>query len=186
MSESTFASGLHAQTPNLRNYARALTRDPVRAEDLVQETLARALAKQHRWQPGTNLRAWLFTLMRNQFLTQLNTACFQEIPIAPDDHAILGLAAPSDQEMGLLVRDLKRALLLLPADQRRTVWLVGYHGLSYEEAAEHEGIPVGTIRSRLSRGRAELSLIMDGGAPPLRRHRVRSGSTWNPALAPTA
>lgn len=165
MSDSTFASGIEQYIPHLRRYARALTRgDLARAEDLVQDTLARAIAKHHLFEPGTNLRAWLFTLMFNMNVNhmrgrQRNLAD----ALAPDDSAAIERhPARDDPSVSLLIRDMKRALMRLPPDMRRAILLVGYHGLSYERAAEVEGVPVGTIRSRLFRGREELRLIMEG------------------------
>lgn len=165
MTERPFAEQLEEWVPALRAYARVLTRDRARADDLVQDTLERALIKQHLWQSGTNLRAWLFTVMYRVNVTQMrDKRRAGELVLPADDGGVIeDTPAADDPEMGLVIRDLKRALNCLPADQRRLLLMIG-EGQSYEEAAAVEYIPVGTVRSRLSRGREELRHIMDGGA----------------------
>lgn len=156
-----FGSAVCALIPNLVRYAKALTRDSVRADDLVQSTLVRALTKSHRWQPGTNLRAWLFTMMHNQFVNEIRSAVRAPVPVDIDD-VQARLPGVDDPEARLMVKAMGDAIARLPEDQRRAIILVGYHGLTYERAAEYEGVPVGTIRSRLSRGRADLDRLMNG------------------------
>jgi len=151
---------LEAQIPRLRRYARALTRDSVRADDLVQECLCRALAKQHLWQPGTDLRAWLFTLLHNQHVNLVRRSIREGISVDVEELAPV-LTTKAGQNPRLQLRDLHRAMGSLPDEQRQVVLLVALEGMSYEQVAEVLGVPVGTVRSRLSRGREALRRLMD-------------------------
>ncbi|HEV2549286.1 MAG TPA: RNA polymerase sigma factor [Stellaceae bacterium] len=155
-----FGKLLEAEIPRLRRYARALTRDAVRADDLVQSCLARALAKSHLWQPGTDLRAWLFTILHNQHVNDVRRAVREGINVPMDDVAPV-LTVPSTQGATLLLRDLDRAMARLPEEQRQVLLLVGLEGMRYEEVATVLDVPVGTVRSRLSRGRDMLRYLMD-------------------------
>lgn len=162
---STFADGLRACIPRLRRYAGSLTRDAHRVDDLVQDTLARALAKEPLFQPGTDLRAWLFAIMYNQHVNNHRRRQREASDVmgGGQDEAVELLPARDATGVDrLLIRDLKAALMKLPPDQRRTILMIGYDGMSYEEAAELEQVPVGTVRSRLSRGRAVLRSLMEG------------------------
>ena len=154
-----FARLLEEQIPRLRRYARALTRDFSRADDLVQSCLVRAVAKQHLWEPGTNLRAWLFTILHNQNVNDVRRAVREgntvELGEAPQ-LTVQGNAIPS-----LELRDLERAIGKLAPEQRQVILLVGLEGMAYEEAAAVLNVPVGTVRSRLSRGRDQLRQLMD-------------------------
>jgi RNA polymerase sigma-70 factor (ECF subfamily) len=150
---------IEAEIPGLRRYARALVRDIVGADDLVQECLTRALAKQHLWREGSNLRAWLFTILHNQHVNHVRHSIRTGATIEFDDADPL-LSQPADQEVGLKLRDLDRALGQLPADQRAVVLLVGLEGMPYADVGAMLGIPVGTVRSRLSRGRLALRQLM--------------------------
>jgi RNA polymerase sigma-70 factor, ECF subfamily len=154
-----FARLLEAEIPRLRRYARALTRQADRADDLVQETLTRALAKQHLWQPDTNLRAWLFTLMHNQNVNNVRRNVREGDYIQIDE--ILTLEANTDPTASRRLQEAHRALGQLPEEQRQTILLIGLEGMSYEEAADICAVPIGTIRSRLSRGRASLRQLLD-------------------------
>jgi RNA polymerase sigma-70 factor (ECF subfamily) len=153
-----FARMFEAEIPRLRRYARALTRDVVRADDLVQSCLTRAVAKQHLWQPGTDLRAWLFTIMHNQHVNDVRRSVRDgnnvEVDKAPT------LAVQSNAIPTLQLRDLERAIGKLPPEQRQVILLVGLEGMAYEEVAKVLKIPVGTVRSRLSRGRDQLRRLM--------------------------
>jgi RNA polymerase sigma-70 factor (ECF subfamily) len=146
---------LESQIPRLRRYSRALTRDTQRADDLVQDTLVRALMKQDRWEPGTNLRAWLFTLMHNQFVNNVRRANRETGTIDIDDVSS-SLVATTDPTASRQLYELERALGQLAAEQREVILLVGLEGFSYEDAAKILAVPVGTVRSRLSRGRESL------------------------------
>jgi len=159
-----FARMLEAEIPRLRRYARALTRDVVRADDLVQSCLTRAVAKQHLWQYGTNLRAWLFTIMHNQHVNDVRRSARDgnnvELDKAPT------MTVQSNAIPVLQLRDLERAIAKLPHEQRQVVLLVGLEGMAYEEVAKIMRVPVGTVRSRLSRGRDQLRRLMDIGEEP--------------------
>jgi RNA polymerase sigma-70 factor (ECF subfamily) len=146
---------LEPQIPRLRRYSRALTRDTQRADDLVQDTLLRALMKQDRWEPGTNLRAWLFTLMHNQYVNNVRRANREAGTIDIDDVSS-SLVATTDPTASRQLYELERALGQLATEQREVILLVGLEGFSYEDAAKVLAVPVGTVRSRLSRGRESL------------------------------
>jgi len=158
---SEFCRLVEEQIPRLRRYARALIRmNPSAADDLVQETLTRAVAKQHLWEPGTNLRAWLFTLMHNQHVNDVRRSVREGTTIDIDD-VQNAMASQSDASASMLLRDLERGLAALAVEQRQVILLVGLEGMSYEETAAVLGVPVGTVRSRLSRGRDALRKLMD-------------------------
>jgi len=150
-----FCDLLEPQIPRLRRYARALTRDTQRADDLVQDTLVRALAKQDRWEPGTNLRAWLFTLMHNQYVNNIRRGN-RDAGAIDIDEVSASLVATTDPTASRQLHELERALGQLPAEQREVILLVGLEGLSYDDAAAILAVPIGTVRSRLSRGREAL------------------------------
>jgi RNA polymerase sigma-70 factor, ECF subfamily len=156
---STFGQLLEVEIPRLRRYARALTRDAVRADDLVQSCLMRAVSKQHLWQPGTDLRAWLFTILHNQHVNDVRRSVREGVQVAVEDIAPALTAAPTALA-ALELRDLQRALTKLPEEQRQVILLVGLEGMRYEEVAGILGVPVGTVRSRLSRGRDLLRKLM--------------------------
>lgn len=138
--------------PRLRRYARALTRDAAQADDLVQDTLERALRKLDLWRPDSDLRAWLFTLMHNLFVNRVRAATpadasleeAMDAPVAGGQMAALGL------------RDIAAGLADLPDDQREVILLVGLEQFGYAEASQILGVPLGTVMSRLSRGRERL------------------------------
>jgi RNA polymerase sigma-70 factor, ECF subfamily len=151
---------LEEQIPRLLRYARALTRNTERADDLVQDTLVRALAKQHLWQAGTNLRAWLFTLMHNQNVNNVRYGIREGQNIDVEEMSNV-LAATTDPTASRQLYELNRALSQLAKEQRQAILLVGLEEFSYEETAAILNIPVGTVRSRLSRGRDQLRRLMD-------------------------
>src|SRR5437762_8773982 len=157
-----FARLLEAEIPRLRRYARALTRDVARADDLVQSCLTRAIAKQHLWQPGTDLRAWLFTILHNQQVNDVRRSVREGICVPVEDMAPV-LTVQSNATAVLQLRDLEAAIGKLPQEQRQVILLVGLEGMRYEEVADILGVPVGTVRSRLSRGRDQLRRLMDMG-----------------------
>ncbi len=178
--QKPFDALLRQQIPPLRRYARSLTRNETRAEDLLQDCLTRAVAKQHLWQPGTNLRAWLFTIIHNQHVNMVRAGIREGI-IAETDVSELANQIPdlaADASGGEIIRDLGKALAKLPKDQREVIRLVAWHGLSYQRAAELLGVPVGTIRSRLSRGRELLGKLLRH-----RRKEEAEDSARNPAEA---
>jgi RNA polymerase sigma factor (sigma-70 family) len=151
--------GIEAEIPRLRRYARALTRDVVAADDLVQDCLARALGKLHLWQEGTDLRAWLFTILHNQYVNQVRRAVREGVVVGLSETEPMLTRAPH-QGKRLELRDLERAIAKLPEEQRSVILLVGLEGMRYEEVAEILDVPVGTVRSRLSRGREALRRLM--------------------------
>jgi RNA polymerase sigma-70 factor (ECF subfamily) len=148
-----------AHIPRLRRYARALAGDSHRADDLVQDTLERALVKFHLWRRGSDLRAWMFAIMHNVFINQLRAR--RELAL---DEAMEDALQAAPQSDSLELRDLDAALRQLPPEQREVVLLVGLEQLSYAEAGKALGIPTGTVMSRLSRGRERLRLLMSGAA----------------------
>jgi RNA polymerase sigma-70 factor, ECF subfamily len=150
---------IEAEIPRLRRYARALTRDAVAADDLVQDCLVRGLAKQHLWKEGTDLRAWLFTILHNQYVNQIRRAVREGAAVSLSETEP-SLTRAADQGRALDLRDLDRGLARLPEEQRTVILLVGLEGLRYEAVAEIIGVPVGTVRSRLSRGREALRRLM--------------------------
>lgn len=149
-----FRDGLLASIPSLRAFALSLAQSPDRADDLVQETLVKAWDKQSAFQPGTRLKAWLFTILRNEFYSQLRKNG-REVADA-DGTMTERLAVHPGQHGRLDLEDLGRALDELPDDQREAIVLVGALGFSYAEAAEVCGCAVGTIKSRVSRARTGL------------------------------
>lgn len=140
--------------PAMRAYARSLCGNGADADDLVQETLLRALENSHRYTPGTNLRAWLFTIMRNRFYTNSAKRARERTGEA-DCVAGTPVVAPT-QEWPLRMRELARALNALPAHFRETITLVVVLEESYQSAAEILGCDIGTVKSRVSRARALL------------------------------
>ena len=151
---------IEAEIPRLRRYARSLVRDVAGADDLVQNCLARALAKLDLWREGTDLRAWLFTILHNQYVNHVRRSVRTGTSIEFDE-AAKPLSRPANQEAGLQLRDLDRALARLPEEQRAVILLVGLEGLPYADVGAALGVPVGTVRSRLSRGRLALRQLMD-------------------------
>jgi RNA polymerase sigma-70 factor, ECF subfamily len=151
---------LETEIPRLRRYARALTRDAARADDLVQSCLVRAIAKEHLWQPGTDLRAWLFTILHNQHVNDVRRSVREGVTVAVEDVAST-LTIGSNAGASLQLRDLGRAIGALAEEQRQVILLVGLEEMRYDEVAAVLNIPIGTVRSRLSRGREALRKLMD-------------------------
>jgi len=164
---SDFHDQIEREIPRLRRYARALTRSVDRSDDLVQETLLRAVAKRHLWQTGTDLRAWLFTIMHNQYVNMVRRAVREQATVDIEQMSS-SLVATTDPTASRQLRELERALGYLPGEQREVLLLVGLEGMSYEAAAQILSVPVGTVRSRLSRGRDALRRLLglQGGADP--------------------
>jgi RNA polymerase sigma-70 factor (ECF subfamily) len=156
---SEFHRLIEQQIPRLRRYARALTRNRERADDPVQDTLSRALVKEQFWQPGTNLRAWLFTIMHNQNVNNVRLAVRESRMV--DMEQLSPMPATTDPTASRQMFELERALAQLPLEQRQVILLVGLEGMSYEDAAGILSVPVGTVRSRLSRGRDTLRKLLD-------------------------
>ncbi|MDI1244494.1 MAG: RNA polymerase sigma factor [Rhodoferax sp.] len=152
-----------AQIPSLRRYARALTGDSWAADDLVQDTLERACNKWRLWLVGSNLRAWLFSVMHNLFVNQLRqSAGGAHATMLDIDDLADELAAPASNADQVF--DLQRCLLRLPPEQREVLLLVSMENMSYAEIAKLTGVPLGTVMSRLSRARARLQALLDAPA----------------------
>lgn len=145
--------------PRLRRYARALAGDRYAADDLVQDTLERAWNKLHLWRPGSDMRAWLFTIMHNVFVNQARSRRY-EADVRVEDLPQIAVRATQGQNLELANVD--RALRALPAEQREVVLLVTVEDLTYEEVSRALDIPIGTVMSRLSRGRERLRQLMGG------------------------
>lgn len=156
-------SSLVGHIPDLRRYARALTGDAWAADDLVQDTLERACERWKLWAAGSDLRAWLFTLMHNLFVDGARRAVRQQAQrVDIEDVANELVGSPGAPEQAL---DLQRCLLRLPPEQREVLLLVTLQDLGYEDVARVTGVPIGTVMSRLSRARARLRELMDGRGP---------------------
>ena len=147
-----------AAVPSLRAFAISLCGNVDRADDLVQETLLRALANINSFQPGTNMSAWLFTILRNHFRSEYRKRR-REVEDADGKYAAT-LAEQPHQGAHLDFQDLRAALARLPHDQREALLLVGASGFSYEQAADICGCAVGTIKSRVNRARTRLADLM--------------------------
>jgi RNA polymerase sigma-70 factor (ECF subfamily) len=151
---------IEGEIPRLRRFARALTRDVVAADDLVQDCLTRALGKLHLWEEGTDLRAWLFTILHNQHVNHIRRKVREGAAVGLSEREPL-LSHAAHQGRRLELRDLERAIGKLPDAQRSVILLVGLEGMRYEEVAVVLNVPVGTIRSRLSRARDSLRRLTD-------------------------
>ena len=171
LSDPEFKDQLAAVIPHLRAFGRSLSGSRDLADDLVQETLLKAWAARKRFQAGTNMRAWTFIILRNLFLSQMRRARFKGEWDELTASKIL--AAPASQDRHIELSDMQRALMHLPQPQREALILVGAGGFAYEEAAEICGCAVGTIKSRVARGRVALEgLLSSGKLPSRRQHRT--------------
>jgi RNA polymerase sigma-70 factor (ECF subfamily) len=149
---------LLAAIPSLRAFAISFTNNRDRADDLVQETILRAWANIDKFEPGTNLNAWLFTILRNLFHSDYRK---RKHEVEDADGAFAArLRTHPDQQSHLDFEDFRAALATLPRDQREALLLIGAHGLSYEEAAEVCHVPVGTVKSRVNRARLKLADVL--------------------------
>jgi RNA polymerase sigma-70 factor (ECF subfamily) len=147
--------------PQLRRYARALTGDTAWADDLVQDTAERALARWAAFRPNSNLRAWLLTILRHLYIDQLRVR--REVTVDEETAPWRDLAAPPGEVDGLVLRDLQRALYCLPIEQREVLLLVCVEELTYQEASIALGVPIGTVMSRLSRAREHMRVLLTEG-----------------------
>lgn len=167
-STTAFRDDLMAVLPALRTFAFSLVGDMSRTDDLVQETLMKAWMNQHRFQPGSNLVAWLFTIMRNQFYTEIRK---RKREVEDADGIQAGkLTAVPDQEDVVALKRLYAVMATLPATQREALLLVGAEGLTYEEAAIRLQCQVGTVKSRVSRARGQLAGLLGLERDPTPRH----------------
>ena len=176
LSDAEFKTQLAQVIPHLRAFGRSLSGNRDLADDLVQETLMKAWAARLRFQAGTNMRAWTFIILRNLYLSQMRRARFKgEWDDLVADRI---LAAPASQDKHVELGDMQRALLHLPQPQREALILVGAGGFAYEEAAEICGVAVGTIKSRVARGRVALEAVMSDNTLASRRtHTNEPGMT---------
>ncbi|HTV69470.1 MAG TPA: sigma-70 family RNA polymerase sigma factor [Rhizobiaceae bacterium] len=158
-SDGGFKGDLLKAIPSLRAFGMSLSQNADKADDLVQETLVKAWDKQSSFQPGTNLKAWLFTILRNEFYSQMRKRGRE---VQDSDGIMTGRLAVHPAQHGMLdLKDFRAALETLPEDQREAIILIGASGFSYEEAAEICGCAVGTIKSRVNRARTKLQEILN-------------------------
>lgn len=159
----SFRQEIEATIPSLRRYARALTRDVDLADDLVQDTLVRALRSEHLFHGG-EMRSWLYTILTNLNRNRLRALARRPAVQQIGENDAADAAGP---EAG--ARDIARALESLAEDQRSALLLVVLEGLTYREVADVQGVPMGTVMSRLARGRAQIKSYLEGDRPQLRR-----------------
>jgi len=151
--------------PRLRRLARVLARDVADADDLVQTTVERALARQDQWRPGTRLDSWMFRIMKNAWIDESRARSRRGRVFAPEEQGeVIGFDGAAAVQARLTARDVARAMARLPEDQRLAIALVLVEGLSYKEAAEVLEVPAGTLTSRLVRGRMALLADLEGDA----------------------
>jgi RNA polymerase sigma-70 factor (ECF subfamily) len=169
MSTTTPADEVRAQLgellPRLRRFARVITRNVADADDLVQVAMEKALARAAQWRPGSRVDSWMFGIMKNAWVDEIRARRRRERVHAPEEAgATVGDASAAARDIALSVQ---AAMARLPEEQRLAIALVLVEGLSYKDAAETLGIPIGTLTSRLARGRATLqSLLGDDGSAP--------------------
>jgi RNA polymerase sigma-70 factor (ECF subfamily) len=159
---TSWRDAMVGQIPALRAFAWSLCRNSADADDLVQETLTKAWTHRDKFEPGTNLRAWLFTILRNTYYTAV-TRRRREVSDEDGKHAAT-LTTPATQDWSMAMISLQAAMRQLPDEHREALILVGAAGLSYEEAAEICACALGTIKSRVNRARARLLKIMEAGS----------------------
>lgn len=172
------SSDITSHIPGLRRYASALLRNPVEAEDLVQECLCRAIARARPWRSIRDIRAYLFTILHNLYVDKIAKRS-RTRDIVSDELVEKKLVALPSQISRLEIRDLGRALEQISREQREVALLIGLEGMSYEAAAHVLGVPTGTVMSRLHRAREALRKLMDGdgmSSPASAAHPKRSGS----------
>jgi len=160
------------QIPHLRRFALALSSNRDQADDLVQDCLERALRKQRLWRRRGSLRSWLFSVLYRTHIDQRRSRRRREIATAPDVINTVGTQLPN-QDHHVECRDIGEALDRLPEDQRSALLLIALEGFTYDEAAEVLNVPIGTVRSRLSRGRQALRDLRKGDTQPRILRRVK-------------
>ncbi|HRX38681.1 MAG: sigma-70 family RNA polymerase sigma factor [Amphiplicatus sp.] len=163
MTTTFTADELNEVLPALRRFALSLTRNPDRADDLVQDSVERALLKASYYRPGTNLRSWLFTLCRRLFLNDIRKQKSRGVSVELDDVSPSAISVKADQHSHLEFKEAAGIFRTMADDDREVISLVALDGLKYEDAARKLRVPIGTVRSRLSRARARLRSRMDGG-----------------------
>jgi RNA polymerase sigma-70 factor, ECF subfamily len=160
---ATFRTDVQAAIPALRRYARALARDLEVADDLVQDTLVRALRSEHLFHGG-EIRKWLYTILTNLNRNRLRSLVRRPGTLSIEDHD-----RPDGAAGETVTRDIVRALGLLSEEQRSAILLIVLEGLSYREVADVQNVPIGTVMSRLARARAHIKAYLDAERPILRR-----------------
>ena len=160
--EAAFRAELIALIPQMRAFARSMCRDHAEAEDLAQDAVAKAWSSRERFEMGTNMKAWTFTIIRNQFYSDKRRS-WRSTQLDPEV-AERTLVAVTNPSAGLEIDELRRAMAMLPDDQREALILIGAGGMSYEEVSEITGAAVGTVKSRVSRARDRLALIYAEGS----------------------
>ncbi|WP_421862650.1 sigma-70 family RNA polymerase sigma factor [Parvibaculum sp.] len=180
LSDADFKKELEVLIPHLRAFARNLCGKPDMADDLAQDALLKAWAARKRYRAGTNMRAWVFVILRNQFLSQMRRARFT----GEWDESVAErtLSTPAHQDHQMQLTDLQRALMRLPAAQREALVLVGAGGFSYEEAAGICDCAVGTVKSRVARARAALDEMIDSGVLPARSNSALAAGDATDAI----
>lgn len=164
------SSAILAEIPHLRRYARAMIGNRAAADDLVQDTLERAWSRLSQWRSGSDMRAWLFGIMHNLRVDQLRRPTLPTHSIDEDDAEMPTRPTQTDK---LEVRDIETALAQLPDEQREVLLLVALEEMTYAEISVALGVPIGTVMSRLSRGRERLRMAMDGWQPTVKLRVVR-------------
>ena len=169
-SDTDLHQALGAEAPYLRRFARSLVNDPAIADDLVQDTLERAITRLHLFDRTRRLRPWLFRILRNLNISQYRRAQRRGVHLSLDAAPDAALSTPPTHDNDMAVRDISKALDLLPFEQREVMVLVALEGMKYREVVDVLNIPIGTVMSRLSRGRERLrELLQYPDHPPLRR-----------------
>jgi RNA polymerase sigma-70 factor (ECF subfamily) len=162
LADDAFKTELTGLIPQMRAFARSLCRDATAADDLAQDALLKAWNNRASYQPGTNMKAWTFMILRNQFYSDKRRS-WRSTQLDPEV-AERTLVAISNPVASLELDEVRRALAMLPEDQREALILIGAGGLSYEEVSEICGCAIGTIKSRVSRARDRLAAILEDGA----------------------
>jgi RNA polymerase sigma-70 factor (ECF subfamily) len=174
-----FRRDLTALIPRMRAFARTMSGDATAGDDLAQEGLAKAWAARNSYRPGTNLKAWVYMIMRNQFFSEKRRS-WRSVPL--DSETVeRTVPAISDPTATIALDELRRAMLMLPEEQREALILIGAGGCSYEEVAAMTGCAVGTIKSRVSRARGRLALIFAEGSIP--KDDIRPSAALSDILA---
>ena len=162
LNDNAFRKELTTLIPHLRAFARSLCGNPTLADDVAQDTVLKAWDKRDSFKPDSNLKAWTFTILRNQFYS-VKRRSWRAIPLEPEvaEQTIIAATNPDDS---VRLNELRRALNELSDDQREAIILVGASGMSYDEAAQICGVKTGTIKSRVSRARKDLEIILESGS----------------------
>jgi RNA polymerase sigma-70 factor (ECF subfamily) len=180
LDDKDFRDQLVAIIPPLRAFARGLCGTRDMADDMVQDAMTRAWAARQSYAAGSNFRAWMFMILRNHYYTTLRKNA-RMVSWDPEVAERVLVAGPTQQD-GLNVQDVQKALQKLPAEQREVLLLIGANGVSYEEAADIMGCAIGTIKSRLARGRVALTALIDG---PAYKDEPSDKGSRSPAISPT-